>query len=50
MPTWEIIIRKLSGGHLFECEVVTFIEMSVFLSNARVKRAEKEGLLEMDFE
>jgi len=42
--------KKVIGGHLFECEVVTFIEMSVFLSNARVKRAEKEGLLEMDFE
>ncbi len=42
--------KKAIGGHLFECEVVTFIEMSILLSDARVKRVEKAGLLEMDFE
>ncbi len=41
---------KAVGGHLFEYEVVTFVEMSILLSNARVKRVKKEGLLEMDFE
>jgi len=42
--------KKVVGGHLFDCVVVTFVEMSIFSSNARVKRVEKAGLLEMDFE
>jgi predicted DNA-binding protein with PD1-like motif len=42
--------KKAIGGHLFDCVVVTFIEMSILLSDTRVKRVEKAGLLEMDFE
>jgi predicted DNA-binding protein with PD1-like motif len=41
--------ERVFGGHLFDCVVVTFIEMSILLSNTRVERVEKAGLLEMDF-
>jgi predicted DNA-binding protein with PD1-like motif len=42
--------KKAVGGHLFDYVVVTFVEMSILLSNVRVKKVEKAGLLEMDFE
>ncbi|MCX7026535.1 MAG: DNA-binding protein [Spirochaetes bacterium] len=40
---------KAWGGHLFDAEVVTFIEISLLLSDSRVTRIVKEGLPEMDF-
>jgi len=41
--------KEVFGGHLFDAEVVTFIEMGILLSDAPVRRILKEGLPEMDF-
>jgi len=41
--------KKVLGGHLFDAEVVTFIEMGILLSDAPVRRILKDGLPEMDF-
>ncbi|MGC8691325.1 MAG: PPC domain-containing DNA-binding protein [Caldisericum sp.] len=41
--------KRVLGGHLFDCIVVTFIEMSFLLSDMKVERVKKAGLLEMDF-
>ena len=41
--------KQVFGGHLFDAEVVTFIEMGIMLSDAPVRRILKDGLPEMDF-
>ena len=41
--------KEAFGGHLFDAEVVTFIEMTILLSDAPVRRVLKDGLPEMDF-
>jgi predicted DNA-binding protein with PD1-like motif len=41
--------KEAFGGHLFDADVVTFIEMSILLSDAPVRRILKDGLPEMDF-
>ncbi len=41
---WEAV-----GGHLFDAEVVTFVEMCILLSDTPVRRILKDGLPEMDF-
>ncbi len=37
------------GGHLFDAEVVTFVEMTLLLSNAPIRRVLRDGLPEMSF-
>jgi predicted DNA-binding protein with PD1-like motif len=37
------------GAHLFDAEVVTFVEMCVLMSDLPVRRILKDGLPEMDF-
>jgi len=41
--------KAVYGGHLFDAEVVTFVEMCVLLSDAPIRRVLKNGLPEMDF-
>lgn len=41
--------KEVFGGHLFDAEVVTFVEMSLLLSDAPIRRFLKDGLPEMDF-
>ncbi len=37
------------GAHLFDAEVVTFVEMCILMSDLLVRRILKDGLPEMDF-
>ena len=41
--------KEVFGGHLFDAEIVTFMEMGILLSKATVRRILKDGLPEMDF-
>jgi predicted DNA-binding protein with PD1-like motif len=41
--------REATGAHLFDAEVVTFVEMCLVMSDAPVRRILKDGLPEMDF-
>jgi predicted DNA-binding protein with PD1-like motif len=38
-----------TGAHLFDAEVVTFVEMCVLMSDIPIQRILKDGLPEMDF-
>ena len=38
------------GGHLFDAEVVTFVELCLRLSDAPIRRQIKDGLTEMVFD
>ncbi|MDX9784257.1 MAG: DUF296 domain-containing protein [Spirochaetia bacterium] len=41
--------REATGAHLFDAEVVTFVEMCVQMSDTPIRRILKDGLPEMDF-
>ncbi len=41
--------KAVFGGHLFDAEVVTFVEMTLLFSNAPIRRVLKEGLPKMSF-
>ena len=40
---------EATGAHLFDAEVVTFVEMCVLMSDIPIQRILKDGLPEMDF-
>jgi predicted DNA-binding protein with PD1-like motif len=41
--------REATGAHLFDAEVVTFVEMCVLMRDVPIRRILKDGLPEMDF-
>jgi predicted DNA-binding protein with PD1-like motif len=41
--------REATGAHLFDAEVVTFVEMCLLMSDIPIRRILKDGLPEMDF-